>query len=72
MKEAGSACTCSFGLISFFQLVGTFPGFSEEFCANQKNVATNRKRGISLCCLQKSLANSKGFGVKRLILIDSI
>jgi hypothetical protein len=24
------------------------------------------KRGLVLCCLQKSLANSKGLGVKRL------
>jgi hypothetical protein len=40
--------------------------FSKEFCANQRNVSTNRMRGISLFCLQKSSENSKAFGVKRL------
>jgi hypothetical protein len=40
--------------------------FSEEFCANQRNVSTNRMRGISLCRLQRSSANSKEFGVQQL------
>jgi hypothetical protein len=31
----------------------------EEFCANLRNVSTNRKRGIALRCLENSLANSK-------------
>jgi hypothetical protein len=44
--------------------LGTFPGFSKEFCAHRINVSTNRKRGIALCCLHKSSTNSKGFGVK--------
>jgi hypothetical protein len=60
-------------------LVDEFPGFSQntvekqqvapcrsskEFCANPKNVSTNRKRAIALSCLQKSFVNSKAFGVK--------
>jgi hypothetical protein len=40
--------------------------FSKEFYANQRNVSTNRVRGISLFCLQKSSANSKAFGGKQL------
>jgi hypothetical protein len=40
--------------------------FSKEFCTDQKNVSTNRMRGISLRSLQKSSANSKAFGVKQL------
>jgi hypothetical protein len=31
--------------------------FSKEFCENSINVSTNRKRGISLCCLQNSFVN---------------
>jgi hypothetical protein len=37
---------------------------SKEFCSNLRNVSTNRKRAIALSCLQKSLVNSKAFGVK--------
>jgi hypothetical protein len=33
--------------------------FSKEFCANPRNVSTNRKRGTALCCPQKSFAKSK-------------
>ncbi len=33
--------------------------FSEEFCANPRNISTNKKRGIALCCLQNSFVNSK-------------
>jgi hypothetical protein len=33
--------------------------FSEEFCANPRNISTNKKRGIALCCLQKSFVISK-------------
>jgi hypothetical protein len=62
-------------------LVDAFPGFSQnsfenqqvaacrspkEFCANPRNVLTNRKRAIIHSCLQKSLVNSKDFGDKRL------
>jgi hypothetical protein len=62
-------------------LVDTFPGFSQncfekqqvaayhsskELCANSRNVSINRKRATALSCLQKSLVNSKAFGVKRL------
>jgi hypothetical protein len=68
-------------LSPFFLLVDTFPGFSQnsfekrqvvaclsprELCANPRNVSTNRKRAITLSCLQKSFVNSKAFGVKRL------
>jgi hypothetical protein len=38
--------------------------FSKEFCANPRNISTNRMRGIALSCLQKSFVNSKAFGVK--------
>jgi hypothetical protein len=56
-------------------LVGTFPGypqnsfkkqqlvvcrFSKEFCANPRNVSTNRKTGVALCHLKKSFENSNG------------
>jgi hypothetical protein len=27
-----------------------------------KGISTNKKRGIALCCLQKSFVNSKAFG----------
>jgi hypothetical protein len=62
-------------------LVDTFPRFlqksfekrqvaafhsSKEFCANLRNVSTNRKRAIALSCLQKSFVNSKAFGVRPL------
>jgi hypothetical protein len=62
-------------------LVDTFPGFllnsfekqqvascrpSKEICANSRNLSACRKRGIALCCLQKSFLNLKAFGVKRL------
>jgi hypothetical protein len=62
-------------------LVITFPGFSQnsfekrqlaafpfskELCANPKNTSINRMRGIALSCLQKSFANSKALGAKRL------
>jgi hypothetical protein len=68
-------------LISFFLLVDTFPGFSQnsfkqqqlaacrsskQFNENVRNLSANRKRGIALCCLQKSFVNSKAFSVKRL------
>jgi hypothetical protein len=38
--------------------------FKRVMCKSM-NVSTNRKRGIALCCFQKSLANSKSIGVKR-------
>jgi hypothetical protein len=62
-------------------LVNTFPGFaqnsfenrqvadcrsSKEFCANPRNVSTNRKRALALSYLQKSFVTSKAFGVKQL------
>ncbi len=39
--------------------------FSKEFCVNPRKALTNKKRGIALFCLQKSLVNPKAFGVKR-------
>jgi hypothetical protein len=36
----------------------------KKFCPNLRNGSTYRKNGIALYCLPKSLANSKGFGVK--------
>jgi hypothetical protein len=36
----------------------------QKSCASLKNVLAYTKRDIVLCCLQKSLANSTGFGVK--------
>jgi hypothetical protein len=62
-------------------LVDTFPGFSQnsfekrqvaacrsskELCPNPINVLISRKRAIAISCLQKSLVNSKAYGVKRL------
>jgi hypothetical protein len=35
-------------------------------CKSEKCIEINRKRRIKLCCLQKSLANSKGFGFELL------
>ncbi len=66
--------------IPFFLLVSTFPRFSPNSTKsgqwlvqlfkelNPRNVTINRKRGmrIKLHCLQKSWANSKDLGVKRL------
>jgi hypothetical protein len=40
--------------------------FSKEFCVNPRRAFTNRKRGITLFCLQKSFVNSKPSGVKRI------
>jgi hypothetical protein len=40
--------------------------FSKEFCVNPRKALPNRKRGITLFCLQKSFVNSKAFGVKRI------
>jgi hypothetical protein len=48
---------------SFSYWLGTFPGFSKEFCAHRRNVSTNRKRGIELFCLYKSSTHSIGFGL---------
>jgi hypothetical protein len=45
---------------------------SKECCAKPRNVSTNRTRGIALCCLQKSLAISKGFDVSGLELNNFI
>jgi hypothetical protein len=68
-------------LTPFFYLGGTFSGFSQnsfekwqmaacyfskEFPVNPRNVSTNKKRGIALCCFQFTFKNSKGFGVKQL------
>jgi hypothetical protein len=36
--------------------------FSKEFCGSPNKVLANRKKEITLCCLQMSSANSKGFG----------
>jgi hypothetical protein len=47
------------------KLVAACP-FSKELCANPRNSSTNRMKGITLSCLQKSFVNSKAFGVKRL------
>jgi hypothetical protein len=62
-------------------VVHTFPGLvqnsfekwqvavcrsSKEFCANLRNVSTNRKRATALSCHQKSFVNSKAFGFKQL------
>jgi hypothetical protein len=47
--------------------------FSKEFCVlyiNPRKALPNRKRGITLFCLQKSFVNSKAFGVKPKILWD--
>ncbi len=63
--------------IPFFLLVGTVLDFTKlfrkaasgsllVFCANLRNVSTNRKWGIALCCLKKMLANSQDFSVNRL------
>jgi hypothetical protein len=64
-----------------FELVNTFPGFSQnsfekqqvatccfskDYYANPRNTSTNRMRGIALSCLQNSFVNSKAFGVKQL------
>jgi hypothetical protein len=77
---------CSIPLLNFFPallLVATFPGFSQKrpvaachfstgFCANLRSLSTNRRRGTAHFCLQKSLVNSKGFGVKQLRTNNSI
>jgi hypothetical protein len=62
--------------ISFLLLVDKFPEFSQnsfekqqmaacrsskEFHENFRNLSTNRKRGIALCCLQKSFFKFKSF-----------
>jgi hypothetical protein len=39
--------------------------FKRVLCKYRK-ASTNRKRGISLSCFQKSFVNSKAFGVKRI------
>jgi hypothetical protein len=41
--------------------------FQKEFSSNPRNVSTNRKKGITLCCLQNSLENYKSFDAKVLI-----
>jgi hypothetical protein len=63
----------------FFLLVNTLPRFSQncvekwqvdaccsskEFCANPRNVSTNRKTAIALFCLQNSFVYSKAFSAK--------
>jgi hypothetical protein len=44
--------------------------FSKEFPVNPRNVSTNKKRGIALCCFQFTFTNSEGFGVKQLRTYD--
>jgi hypothetical protein len=40
--------------------------FSKRFCGNPRKALTNRKRRITLFCLQKSFVNSIAFGIKRI------